>query len=194
MILQQMALARRRQVLSEDAAELARIYEADVNMVAWQRVLEADVCAYTQWLLEHRLPLVWQEVIKGAELRPRAKHLLPSHPARQAFIDDLNLVVDMFCCLFELDAVGVRLRVLDRATCPSFHTDRVPCRLITCFGGGGTQWRDGSSGGALQQLGEGHIALLKGDAWQGNAGCGLVHRSPPLASPQSRLLLTLDFG
>jgi len=40
----------------------------------------------------------------------------------------------------------------------------------------------------------GDIALLKGEAWVGNEGGGLVHRSPDLSGGERRLLLTLDFG
>jgi hypothetical protein len=45
----------------------------------------------------------------------------------------------------------------------------------------------------INQLREGEIALLKGEAWAGNKGAGLVHRSPCLESGESRLLLSLDF-
>lgn len=39
----------------------------------------------------------------------------------------------------------------------------------------------------------GAVGLLKGEAWDGNEGAGLVHRSPSVEGA-SRLLLTLDFG
>lgn len=49
-------------------------------------------------------------------------------------------MVDMFCCLFELKRAGLRLTVLDRAMCPRFHVDRVPCRLVTTYLGAATEW------------------------------------------------------
>lgn len=100
--------------------------------------------------------------------------------------------------------------------CPTFHVDKIPCRLVTTFTGSTTQWLDnnvidrsklgaGSKGlpdeesGLLQsqndinQLSVGDVALLKGEGWFKNEGGGLVHRSPNLPHKNRRLLLTLDF-
>ena len=46
----------------------------------------------------------------------------------------------MYCYLFELNEIGLSLRVLDKAMCPRFHVDHVPCRLITTYTGVTTQW------------------------------------------------------
>ena len=37
------------------------------------------------------------------------------------------------------------------------------------------------------------VALLKGSLWQGNAGRGIVHRSPAVSQPP-RILVALDAG
>jgi len=126
-------------------------------------------------------------------------------------------LVDMFCHLFELKRVGLRLTVLNRAMCPRFHVDRVPTRLVTTFQGTATEWLphqavnreklglgnngkpDSESGlyknsHDIQQLSCGEVALLKGELWEGNENAGLVHRSPALPADESRLLLTLDFS
>ena len=128
----------------------------------------------------------------------------------------VSLLVDMFCTLFELKRVGLRLMVLDRSMCPKFHVDKVPCRLVTTLSGIATQWLDhqvvdrdklgaGSNGlpdeesglfeqqSHINQLSVGDVALLKGEGWFDNEGAGLVHRSPALNSNDRRLLLTLDF-
>ncbi len=101
--------------------------------------------------------------------------------------------------------------------CPKFHVDRVPCRLVTTYSGVATEWlshqrvdraklgvgsqslADDESGlyrdnKDIQQLNSGDIALLKGEAWLGNEGGGLVHRSPDINNQNKRLLLTLDFN
>ena len=126
-------------------------------------------------------------------------------------------LVDMFCYLFELRRAGLRLTALDRAMCPKFHVDKVPCRLVTTFQGAATEWLphqvvnrqklgigshgkpDSESGlyqnqHDIQQLNCGDVALLKGELWEGNENAGLVHRSPALAANERRLLLTLDFS
>ena len=130
--------------------------------------------------------------------------------------EDITLLVDMFCHLFDLNRAGIRLTTLDRAMCPRFHVDRVPCRLITTYRGVATQWLhhhnvdrsklghgnqgkpDEESGlfktsTDIQHLDQGDVALLKGELWQDNEGAGLVHRSPQLENNTRRLLLTLDF-
>ena len=46
----------------------------------------------------------------------------------------------------------------------------------------------------IEILETGAVALLKGEFWEGNEGCGLVHRSPRIEDKSRRLLLTLDFA
>jgi hypothetical protein len=100
--------------------------------------------------------------------------------------------------------------------CPRFHFDRIPCRLVTTYQGAATQWlnndvidRDKLGAGSqgkpdeesgllnnlsdINQLTRGDVALLNGEHWYKNEGAGLVHRSPPVADGERRLLLTLDF-
>lgn len=196
----------RTQVLSSDLSVLTHIYDDDVNLAVWQRTLSEPVERYTQWLLAQPMGFAWQEVIRSTDGANLAAQKLPDHSQRHDFIDDFAEVLEVFCCLFELEAVGVRLRVLDRATCPRFHTDRVPCRLITTYGGAGTEWLSNPEDcplpqappptalNAVQVMSGGEVALLKGDSWKGNEGLGLVHRSPQVIAPHKRLLLTLDFG
>ena len=129
---------------------------------------------------------------------------------------DITQLVEMFCCLFGLNRVGLRLNSLDKAMCPKFHCDKIQCRLVTTYYGNGTQWLpnhlvdrdqlgfkshgliDGKSGVYrsefdIQQLQLGDVALLKGENWQDNSGSGIVHRSPDVRKGEKRLMLTLDF-
>jgi hypothetical protein len=131
--------------------------------------------------------------------------------------ENIAELVDMFCCLFELKRAGLRLATLDRAMCPRFHVDKIPCRLVTTFQGIATEWlphqvvnreklgagnngKPDSTSGVyksphdIQRISSGDVALLKGELWQGNEGAGLVHRSPEVPAGQPRLLLTLDFS
>ncbi|GAM59028.1 hypothetical protein JCM19231_3217 [Vibrio ishigakensis] len=136
--------------------------------------------------------------------------------APKPLVQDIELLVEMFSCLFELKKVGVRLTSLDVAMCPRFHVDHVPCRLVSTYHGVATEWlahtdvdrtklghgskglSDAQSGlypnpDCVKQLSTGDVALLKGESWLGNTEGGLVHRSPGVPSGQQRLLLTLDF-
>ena len=121
----------------------------------------------------------------------------------------------LYADLFGLDRIGLRLALLDHAMCPKFHFDSVTCRLISTYGGTGTQWledahinrsklgagcdglKDENSGlildnNAIQTMPAYSVGVFKGSRWEGNENNGAVHRSPPVTSP--RLLLTLDFA
>jgi hypothetical protein len=139
-------------------------------------------------------------------------------PGYRAFCKDVAALTALYCDLFELKRVGLRLNTLDHAMCPKFHVDSVTCRLVCTYGGIGTEWLEdayadrrklGSGSGGLNDELSGlildtnaihkmppyAIGLLKGRLWEGNEQHGAIHRSPKLAlnSPR-RLLLTLDFG
>ena len=65
---------------------------------------------------------------------------LGSSPEAEVLAGDIANLVDMFCCLFDLKRGALRMTVLDRAMCPRFHVDRVPCRLVTTYQGIATEW------------------------------------------------------
>jgi len=137
-------------------------------------------------------------------------------PDYDALSEHIADITDMFCQLFELSHVGIRVTALDKAMCPKFHVDKVPCRLVTTYQGSATEWLphhavdrsklgpgsqglpDNESGlykkqSDIQQLQPGDVALLKGELWDNNDPAGLVHRSPEPSAGEHRLLLTLDF-
>ena len=134
----------------------------------------------------------------------------------QAWLDDVAMLCQAYCELFGRAETGLRLNTLDKAMCPRFHVDRVPCRLICSYGGIGTEWlpeyamdrsklgiggkglADDKSGlivddTAIRSMPAYAVGLMKGENWEGNENRGLVHRSPtPTADRPRRLLLTLD--
>lgn len=139
-----------------------------------------------------------------------------SRVSAAAFHADIHQVLDMFTCLFDAKVIGLRINTLEHAMCPRFHTDNVTVRLITTYHGLGTEWlpdqlvdrralgtalaseisRPGAIVGDeqfIQQIGEGDVALLKGELWESNEGRGIVHRSPAVTSQQpKRLIMTCD--
>lgn len=95
-------------------------------------------------------------------------------------------------------------------SCPLFHTDRVPVRLICTLRGPGTEWLDNAQVNR-KALGRSEnrkiagpdatvyaaqpfqIVLLKGDAGFGTNSHGIVHRSPIVpASIEGRWYLRVD--
>ncbi|WP_377109313.1 DUF1826 domain-containing protein [Pseudoalteromonas sp. R86517] len=199
---------------------LPHIYDQNTNIVIWQRDLE-------QALTNAVNTLISTNAIKPLELAVSPDDafdklvtaLKPNDNNRDetdALCKDIALLVEMFCCLFDLKRAGLRLKILDKPMCPRFHVDKIPCRLVTTYQGVATQWLnhsdvdrsklgtgnlgkpDEESGlfkslNNINQLNQGDVALLKGEYWDENEGAGLVHRSPPVAANEQRLLLTLDF-
>lgn len=205
----------RRAATGSEPATLTDIYQEDVNIAIWERQLPQSLQNTVNTFLAEKPTF---------QLSITASHQNVLDDLNQAFGDDqyaelsenIAELVDMFCCLFDLAQVGLRMAVLDRAMCPKFHVDRVPCRLITTYQGIATEWlshvvvdrsklgagcgglSDSESGiyrqhSDIQQLNSGDVALLKGENWQDNENAGLVHRSPAINNDH-RLLLTLDFA
>ena len=193
------------------------IYKNNCNIVIWNRslpkTLEQDVNEY----LKLQSGLQASMILSPDNATSVIHKALGGKDITARLSENIADLVDVFCYLFELDRVGLRLTALDSAMCPRFHVDKVPARLVTTFQGSGTQWlphkgidrsklghasqgkSDDASGlyqssKSIQQLNSGDVALLKGEGWQGNEGAGLVHRSPVLPAGEKRLLLTLDFN
>jgi hypothetical protein len=206
----------RNSICSNENTILTKVYDTNVNLAIWQRQLSQGVKENIANLLKTSRHLDTSSFIREQCITSDIKNAIKSTALDDAFISNARELVDMFCTLFELKQVGLRLRLLDLPMCPRFHVDKVPCRMVTTFSGPGTQWlehnqvnRDklghGSKGlndnvsGLFQTqvdiktIGTGDVALLKGEAWMKNENAGIVHRSPPYQAGQKRLLMTLDF-
>ena len=200
--------------VGESPLTLADIYQNETHIAIWQRDLSASLSMACQSLLQTKKTLEISTSVRKGEVCTALHNRLGSNEIAMILSEDIEQLVEMVCCLFASKQVGLRLTALQEAMCPRFHVDRIPCRLVTTYYGGGTQWlpphvvdrsklgngnqgkTDAQSGlfscaDDIQQLGQGDVALLKGDHWQDNEGAGLIHRSPELHS-YPRLLLTLD--
>ncbi|CAM3032628.1 DUF1826 domain-containing protein [Pseudoalteromonas distincta] len=210
----------RKAAQSTNANVLPQIYNEDTNIVIWQRsAAEKLTKAVNTLIATSALKPLELAVSPDDAFEQLIKALKPEDNNRDevnTLCEDIALLVEMFCCLFDLKRAGLRLKVLDKPMCPRFHVDKIPCRLVTTYQGVATQWLnhsdvnrsklgtgnlgkpDEESGlfkslSNINQLTEGDVALLKGEYWDDNEGAGLVHRSPPVAANEQRLLLTLDF-
>ena len=132
--------------------------------------------------------------------------------------DDLSrqLLTELAPALAALASIapGRKLRLslckTTEQSCPLFHTDRVPVRLLCTLRGPGTEWLDDAQV-HRKALGRGdnrkiagpeatvyaaqpfQIVLLKGDAGFGTNSPGIVHRSPAVpASMDGRWYLRVD--
>ncbi len=195
---------------------LTNIYQENSNIVTWQRDLSNELIIAINDFLNRHKPRATVLAVTPANTGETLKETFGESNMMAALRDDIALLVDMFCCLFDIKGVGLRISILDRAMCPRFHVDKIPCRLVTTYHGAATDWlhhdvidreklgagnqgkSDEQSGlfqslSDINQLSQGDVALLKGEYWYKNDGAGLVHRSPPIAEGEHRLLITLDF-
>lgn len=208
--------AYRYAVESHEPAIFADIYQEQSNITIWRRDLSLNLQHYISDFLQCSRTLQASMTVTAQNAQASINELLGESNENNPLSVDIAGLVDMFCYLFELKQAGLRLTTLDRAMCPRFHVDHVPCRLVTTYQGAATQWlpdqavdrtklgkrnngvTDERSGifqnpNDIRQLSTGDVALIKGERWEGNENAGLVHRSPALNEGERRLLLTLDF-
>lgn len=193
---------------------LSDIYQEKINIAIWQRERPNSLKSSVKEFLELNPTFQKEMTLTPQDALSRVNEFFDNKMTEVS--EDIAALVDMFCYLFELKEAGMRLKVLDKAMCPKFHVDKVPCRLVTTYQGTATEWLphevvdqtklgwgcnglpDSESGlyqseSDIQQLACGDVALIKGTLWDGNENAGLVHRSPELISNEKRLILTLDF-
>tara|TARA_B100001093_G_C26742387_1_gene977268 strand:+ start:43 stop:723 length:681 start_codon:yes stop_codon:yes gene_type:complete len=207
---------RGQQARGTEPEVLTEIYRDAINIAIWESGISTELKSAVKAMMASSPDLQVSEVISVKSAEDQLQKILGAERAFTELRDDILQLVDMFCCLFGLERTGLRLAILDRAMCPRFHVDHVPCRLLKTYTGIATQWiphefvdrtrlgvnshvqPDEISGlfqreTDIENLQSGHVALLKGERWEGNEGTGLVHRSPGLDVRERRLLLSLDF-
>ncbi len=198
-----------------DPLIFADIYQDNINMTTWQRDLSQPLKASVRRFLLSRPDFQSNLTVTPHNVSSCLNEAFGSDEYLE-LVDNITELVEVFCYLLETSHAGLRLTALDRAMCPKFHVDRVPCRLVTTYEGIATEWlshdvvdrtklglgsqglKDSESGlyqhhEDIQQLDCGDVAILKGETWMNNENAGLVHRSPSPSTGERRLLLTLDF-
>ncbi|MGB1557797.1 MAG: DUF1826 domain-containing protein [Oceanococcaceae bacterium] len=196
---------------------LADIYQPEVNLAVYRAAQHPKLEAKALELCMARPGLKLACSGNAAALSQHIEERLQAELGLRALVEGIRESIQLFDELFEPAAVGLRLEVLDRAMCPRCHVDRLAVRLIRTFCGPGTQWLPNEAvdrqwlgaaaaglqdpdaalvqdPSAVQTLLKGDVALMKGEGWEGNAGRGLVHRSPQVAAGERRLVLTLDMA
>jgi hypothetical protein len=206
----------RHSVVSTEPSVLTDIYREDTNIIIWQREFSKELQSAVNFFIANNAVKSTMLTVTPQTTIEELNNTFGSDNTVVSLYEDITLLVDMFCCLFDLKGAGLRLTVLERPMCPRFHVDRIPCRLVTTYKGTATEWLDhhvidrtklgaGNKGksdensGLIQnihdinQLNIGDVALLKGENWSEEEGVGLVHRSPNVVQGECRLLITLDF-
>ena len=202
--------------VSTDSSKISEIHKQKYNISIWKRDLDSNITQSSKHVLLRHPNLEFSEVVQLKNIEQVLITELGSDPDTLPLYNDIKDVVQLFCNLFQLDKAWLRIDAIDSPMCPRFHVDNLKCRLVTTYIGPGTQWLPHSSVNRtklghgnegksdeesglflnkedIEQLDTGHIALLKGDAWNGNEGLGIVHRSPHAEDHYKRLYMTVDF-
>ncbi|MDJ0892648.1 MAG: DUF1826 domain-containing protein [Gammaproteobacteria bacterium] len=200
-------------VTGDRTSVLRRIVNPGVNLCLWQRPALPAVTGELLSLKASHLPDVrcWTS---STSFDDDVSTLLQQQGldpfAFKNWRTDLRRLADAFLSISEGRDVALRLETTDDDGCRRFHVDRTHLRLLCTYRGPGTEWltdaqvdreaqRTGAPNERIIRFGKPSrfepfwVGILKGDAYPGNAGRGLVHRSPPIAgSGQTRVLFCLD--
>ena len=186
--------------------DLAQVFDPAVNLVRLQRPLPPGLTGYLNAArASGALGSGRRAVIDAGSPLPTGT--LPELPGRDIVDADVQCLSELLADLTGCTRVGVRIEVLDRAMCPRWHVDRVALRLLCTWIGPATEWLDercadrsrlGSDAvmtdaAGIGRAAAGDIVLLKGELWLGNAGRGVIHRSPHLdARHRLRIVAAFD--
>lgn len=199
--------------VSDQPGTLRRVLEQGVNLSLWQRPYQQAIARELSSLQAYDLPDArrWTSTASFDDdlcALLGQRDLDPS--AFRARRIDLGRLAALFFRMSGERDVALRLETTEGDACRRFHVDRTHLRLLCTYRGPGTEWlrdgqvdraalTDGAPNDDIIRLGEPArfetfwVGVLKGDAYPGNAGHGLVHRSPPIAGTgQTRVLFCLD--
>ena len=195
-------------VACADPLELIQIFDESINLCVWQRPPDGLLSGWLETLAaENSFEIIRRMTL--AQWPPREiSELAADQKMISLWLSDLRQLLELYQDLMGCESFGIRLHTLNEDMCPRFHVDRVGVRMLCTYAGPGTEWlmnenvdrtqlgprgqvlRPGSS---IQQLQPFEVGLLKGEAFPGNEGRGLVHRSPAIASAgKKRILFSVE--
>lgn len=194
-------------VTGSRAAVLHAIRDPVITLAIWTRVAPRGLRTIAETLAARAPFCVLAEDRPG----PAAATVTAGLPGsmgcgRTHLMADIARLAEMFAEIAGATMVRIRLEAIDGPACRLFHADRVGLRLLCTYAGPGTEWvpdhavdraalgdntRAITRQSAIRRLPRFAVGLFKGEAFPGNAGRGIVHRSPPVRSAP-RLLLCLD--
>lgn len=179
-----------------DPSVLEAVARPEVHLAIWNRPLPAALA----WLptldftkIDDLDFLTSLDAAEAEIAEGLAEAGYPAGDRADALIDELCGHARRFAAIQRLDAVTIRLEVIETDACRKFHADHVTARLLTTLVGSGTQWIHGVADPdtPIRQLRTGDVGIFKGRL--GADPVGILHRSPPiLETGETRLLLAID--
>lgn len=169
---------------------------SEVHLAIWQRPLPLALAWLPQldWTkiddldFATTLAMVEADVAEGL-----AEAGYPAGARGDALAEEVIGHARRFAAIQNIDALGIRLEVIDTDACCKFHADYVTARLLATLVGSGTQWIHGAAGHdvPIRQMRTGDVAIFKGRL--ATEVPAILHRSPPIGDTgETRLLLAID--
>ncbi len=210
------AQKQRKTVPSDFPEVLTEIHKDDINLIVWKKNLSKSIIGCASPFIAHKEHLKTAMTPTLCATYFLINQYLASFEQKNKLYQHVNLLVRMFCTIFELKLVGLQLMILDRTMCAKFHVDKESSRLITTLTGNAAEWfnneyidrtildannkdlTDEDSGllpnsQSINQLSVGDVSLLKEKGWHYNTCGELAHCSPPIKNNEPRLLFIADF-
>ena len=102
---------------------LADIYQENTNIAVWKRSLTDKLLEASKSVLSTNPDLEISLIVSPQDTISVLQARLDSSKMVMILIEDIHKLVNMFCDLFDLKRVGLRLTSLKHAMCPRFHVD-----------------------------------------------------------------------
>ena len=201
------------QCMGDEISILDGINSPETNLCIWQRSPSADISLELKNLTRPSWPDRRRATSRKSFSTDIRKHLSAhgTEPSElEQFVLDLERIAERFFSISEGLDTKFRLYSTKKDDCRRFHVDHRHLRLICTYQGAGTEWltneqvdRDAYDAGlpnsSIIRFGEPSrfkrfwVGILKDDGYPGNAGLGLMHRSPPASdSDGTRIVFCLD--
>ncbi|WP_172331503.1 DUF1826 domain-containing protein [Mangrovicoccus sp. HB161399] len=178
---------------------LRRIGRDGTALAIWQRRMPADLRGWLDGLPAGRMPQFRRTLPAGtlrlavAEACRRAG--TPGGAGQELLAAEICLLGQLAADVFGCAALRVRLEVATRQTCPKWHVDAVPVRMVCTLRGPGTEWGPIGPDGVprrTHRLETGEVGLFRGALWPGDELAAILHRSPQATPERPRLALAID--
>lgn len=175
---------------------LEAVARPEVHLAVWNRALPAALAWLATLDFAKIDDLDFETTLDAAEAEIAEGLAEAGYPAGErgdALLDELLGHARRFAAIQRIDAVSIRLEVIETDACRKFHADHVTARLLTTLVGSGTQWIHGAADPdmPIRQLRTGDVGIFKGRL--GADPVGILHRSPPiLGTGETRLLLAIN--
>lgn len=184
---------------SSDPRILGSVAMSGVAMAIWQRQPPPEYQAWLDGLDSAQLPRLRCRAalsqVPGAVLQACMEAGTPPCPQRETMIADIADLSRRAADVTKSLMVDLRLDAGNGQPCPKWHLDAVPARLLCTLRGAGTQFGPTRTGGEpthIHQMRAGDVGMFRGRLWPGDEISGILHRSPPAETGQTRLLTVID--